>query len=495
MKKLKKTIKIIIRNLKKEYNNRNITKKNKKKKKKLPKILSITLLVSVIIFFLLLFYIHIINTFLTILLLLVFLALVFGISILNFKRVRIYRIIGYILSTILITIILLIGSYLFNTLGFLFNVTDGDYTIKNYNVIVLSDSKYTKLKELKKLEIGISQTQQSSEMTKAMQKLHKKLKNTTKEYDDVDALIKALNNEEIEVIILENSEIELLKDENPEFSNQYKIIYQLKIRNDIKDLKNAININKEPFNIYLSGIDTFGSINATSRSDVNIVLTVNPVTEQIHITWIPRDYYVKINNTEYYDKLTHAGIYGIESSIYAIENLLDIDINYYVKVNFTSVIELVDLLGGITIYNEEAFTSKDGFYYEVGNLTLDGIHALSYVRERDNVAGGDLGRGKNQVKVLTNLLNKIMSKDIIKNYHDILKATKNDFLTNMNEKTMFAFIRHEISHKRNWQIDSYNLTGTNSFEYTYSYKKHKLYVMLPDEAALKEIQNKLHNIL
>ncbi len=318
--------------------------------------------------------------------------------------------------------------------------------------------------------------------------------------EDLNTLIDSLMNNEVAGFILEKSELDLLKEEDSEKFNNLKEIYKVEVKGSIKDLQDQTNINEDSFNIYISGIDTFGKINSSSRSDVNMVVSINPKTEKILITWIPRDYYVFINNSNYKDKLTHAGIYGIDSSIYAAEKLLNIDINYYVKVNFTSVIKVVDILGGITVYNEEAFTGYDvddnfkPYYFKKGNITLKGKEALVFVRERHHVTGGDLGRGKNQVKVLEALMKKAMSKDIIKKYNSLLNSLNGAFVTNMSTGSMTSFIKKELVSPRDWQITSNTLTGIDASEYTYTYKKTKLYVMKPKEESVNTAKQMIQEV-
>lgn len=468
--------------------------KKTKKKNKINKIITIILLGIILIFFGLIFYINILPLFYSIIALLISSVIVTGIVLLNFRKKKILRILGYILSILLSIILIFIEVYLINTVGFLNNMTDGNYSLKNYNIIVLNTSEFDKLKDLKNKELGISETSESKELEEAKKKISKQIKLNYEEYEDLDELVNSLINKDVESIVLEDSEMSLIEEQNNESYQLFKIIYEIEIKNNIEDLKNVININKEPFNIYISGIDTFGNINASSRSDVNMVVTVNPKKEKIHITWVPRDYYVKINDSKYKDKLTHAGIYGIDSSIYALENLLQLDINYYVKVNFTSVIEVVDLLGGITVYNEESFTSQDGFYYKKGNIKLNGEKALSFVRERKNVTGGDLGRGKNQIKVLEALINKAMTPNIIAKYNNLLKSLDGAFITNMNQNTMISFIKEEISNNRNWNMTSNTLIGIDSLDYTYSYRNTKLYVMKPDNQLVEEAINMIKEI-
>lgn len=470
----------------------NEVKNKKRKKRKINRILTIILLVTVLIFFITVLYLNIIPIIYIILALVVIILMVFGISILNFSRKRILRLIGYLLTIILAFILIFGEIYLINTLGFLFSTTSGNYSLKNYNILVL-DNKFNELEDLDNKKIGIHTSDTS--IDKIKNKLNKKIDVKYKTYDDSKTLVEGLLNEEVVAIILGDSEIELLKEENITTYEGLKNIYQFEIKQDIKNLIDAVNINKEPFNVYISGIDTYGKINSSSRSDVNIVLTVNPKTEKILITWIPRDYYVSINESKYKDKLTHAGIYGIDSSIYAIEKLLDIDINYYVKVNFTSVIEIVDLLGGVTVYNDETFQIENGNVYKKGKITLNGEQTLEFVRERKNVTGGDLGRGRNQIKVLEALMNKAMSKSIIKSYTKLLKSLEDAFVTNMSQSTMASFIKKELSSPRNWQIESNTLTGTDSYEYTYTYKNSALYAMKPDKESISNAKEKINKLI
>ncbi len=471
-----------------------VRRKRRRKYRKRGKILTLILLVTILIFFGALFYINIIPFFWALLLLLLTLGLTFGLLTLSVSKKRILRIVGNTLTIILTIILIYIMTYLYSTIGFLFNVTDGDYVLNNYQVVVLKDSSYNDLNDLDNKSLGYSETIQNSTLKKIKKKL-KKIDLDYYSYESTDTLTIALLNKDVEAIIMLDSELSLLEETNKTDYDKLKVIYSIELKNDISSLKDIANINKEPFNIYLSGIDTFGKINATSRSDVNIILTVNPKNGKILITWIPRDYYVKINETSYKDKLTHAGIYGINSSIYAVSKLLDIKINYYVKVNFTSVMEIVDSLGGLTFYNDYAFTTVDNKYYPAGEITLNGADTLTYVRERKNLEEGDVGRGKHQVIVLNALINKMTSKDVIKNYNALLKSMKNAFLTNMPHNTMIGFIKNEIKNPHNFKIESNILTGYDSYEYTYSYKNTKLYVMLPDEEKVNAAKAKIQEYL
>lgn len=467
----------------------------KKKKKKILSII-VTSLLGIIFIVLtgLLIYLNVLPLLILILVIILLLALLIGMFFLNFSKKKGLRIIGIFLSIILASSVIFVEVYLGSTIGFLEGITNGNYSLKTYEVVVLKDSEYKKLKDLNNKDVLTKDDKDDEELKKGKDKINKKIKLNYINKDDVSEMIYSLINNEVDAVLVEKSELDLIKDDEESYS-KLKVIYRITIKDDIKDILNKVDINKDSFNIYVTGMDTYGKISQTSRSDVNIVITVNPKTEKILITWVPRDYYVKINNSSYKDKLTHAGIYGIDTSIYALENLLDTEINYYFKVNFTSVVKIIDLLEGIEVYNDETFTTNDNFTFNKGMVKLNGEEALSFVRDRKHVTGGDLGRGKNQVKVLEAVIKKASSPKIITKYTSLLNSLDGAFLTNMPLNTMKSFIRKEISKRRDWKFESNTLNGTDGSEFTYSYKNQKLYVMIPYEDSVSDAQNKIKEIL
>lgn len=467
----------------------------KKKKKKILSII-VTSLLGIIFIVLtgLLIYLNVLPLLILILVIILLLALLIGMFFLNFSKKKGLRIIGIFLSIILGVSVIFAEVYLGSTIGFLEGITNGNYSLKTYEVVVLKDSEYKKLKDLNNKDVFTKDDKDNEELKKGKNKINKKVKLNYINKDDVSEMIYSLINNEVDAVLVEKSELDLIKDDEESYS-KLKVIYRITIKDDIKDILNKVDINKDPFNIYVTGMDTYGKISQTSRSDVNIVITVNPKTEKILITWVPRDYYVKINNSSYKDKLTHAGIYGIDTSIYALENLLDTEINYYFKVNFTSVVKIIDLLEGIEVYNDETFTTNDNFTFNKGMVKLNGEEALSFVRDRKHVTGGDLGRGKNQVKVLEAVIKKASTPKIITKYTSLLNSLDGAFLTNMPSNTMKSFIKKEISKKRDWKFESNTLNGTDGSEFTYSYKNQKLYVMIPNEESVSDTQNKIKEIL
>lgn len=258
------------------------------------------------------------------------------------------------------------------------------------------------------------------------------------------------------------------------------------------------NVIEKPFNVYISGIDVYGEITKESRSDVNLIATVNPKKHKILLTTTPRDYYVTIPGVsgEQRDKLTHAGIYGIDTSISTLENLYETEIPFYVRVNFTSVEEIVDVMGGVDVESELEFTTSKaaGAVVEVkeGKNHFDGKEALAFVRERKNLATGDNQRGKNQQALLTGMIKQAMSPMILFRANRMIDSVTGNAETNMSEKQIKALVRMQIGDMKGWEIESLAASGDDSGKRNcYSYSGGPLYVTVPYEDSLQEIRKKI----
>ena len=468
--------------------------RKRRNKRKFNKILTVILLVVVLIFFVMMFYLNILPFLWTILALIAASVILFFLVIFNLCRIKGLRIIGYFFSILIIAITVFGEVYLYNTIGFLYLATNGNYALNVYNIMVLNDSNYDKLADLDNKKIGINGSANADAIKKMQKEVDKKIDVNYQKYTDSQELVDALIARNTDAIVLEDSELNLLMENNLDSYNMLKNIYKIEIKSDINDMEANKLLLFTHFSNPLFIIESIGVTFLGNKKIGIIILIVHYITNVV-IGFINRDYYVNINNSSYKDKLTHAGIYGVNSSIYALEKLFDIDINYYVKVNFTSMINIVDVLGGITVYNDETFTTNENITFRKGYVDLDGERALSFVRDRKHVTGGDLGRGKNQVKVLEALMKKAMGKDIIKNYNKLLDSLEGSFVTNMDKNTMFAFIRKEMQSPRNWQIDSITLDGTDSYEYTYTYRNYQLYVMLPNKEKVNEAKTKIKSII
>lgn len=403
------------------------------------------------------------------------------------------RALGTILSIIYLIFLILVIVYELNTIGFLKKLGFKDYKTENYSLVVLNTSPYAKLEDLDKLPIG-SLEFNTDGLKEAKKKLEKKISPEFVIGEDITKLKEDLIAEKTKAMLIENSLLAILLEDDFDFAGLYKVIYDFSVDIEIEDITNEVDITKDPFNIYVSGIDTYGSVSSVSRSDVNMVITVNPKTHQILITSIPRDYYVTLAGKNGKDKLTHAGIYGVETSVKTIEQLLDIKINYFVKVNFTSVVKLVDTLGGVDVYSKHDFTSIDGVHFNKGVNHVNGEKALAFVRERKAFLGGDRVRVENQAAMIEALINKAISPSIITKYNSLLKALENLFITNLDTDSITEFIKMQIDDNPSWNVSNISLDGSDAMEYTYSYKGSKLYVMMPKEETVENAKNKIKEI-
>ena len=255
----------------------------------------------------------------------------------------------------------------------------------------------------------------------------------------------------------------------------------------------ANKITKEPFVIYLSGVDTRGELTEKARSDVNILAVVNPQTKQVALINTPRDYYVDLAGTNSKDKLTHAGLYGVETSMATLGNLYGINVDHYIRINFAGFINIVDALGGVDVYSDQAFTSvgSPGYYdpttFAEGWNHLDGKSALAFARERHAFASGDIQRGINQMKVIDAMLNKIKSPALLMGFSKIMDAASDCFVTDFSQDQISALVRMQLSDFANWDIQSYTVTGSGAKSTKcYSTKGQSLYVMKPDENSVNE---------
>ena len=264
----------------------------------------------------------------------------------------------------------------------------------------------------------------------------------------------------------------------------------------------AKKITKEPFVVYLSGVDTRGELTEKARSDVNILAAVNPVTKQVVLINTPRDYYVDLAGTNSKDKLTHAGLYGVQTSMDTLGNLYGVDVQHYIRINFAGFINIVDALGGVDVYSDQAFTSvgSPGYYdpttFAEGWNHLDGKSALAFARERHAFASGDIQRGINQMKVIDAMMNKIKSPTVLMSFSKLMDAVSDCFVTSLSQEQISALVRMQLASLSDWDIQSYAVTGTSGkSSQCYSAKGQSLYVMKPDENSVNQAKELIASVL
>ena len=301
---------------------------------------------------------------------------------------------------------------------------------------------------------------------------------------------------------MEQSEEELYNEMQKDFKENHKVLKTISVEVQKKDFSKDVSITKEPFSVYITGVDTYDEISSVARSDVNMVVTVNPLTHKILLTSIPRDYYVPIYNDKsgLNDKLTHAGLQGVETSIKTIENLLEMDINYYAKFNFTSLIQIVDAIDGIEVDSPFAFTAdykeETHVYYEFqkGINKLDGKQALAYVRERYGLREGDVARAKHQQQVVSAIVNKLSTSTILTKYGELIGSMEGNFVTNIDIDSITSFVKMQLDKMPSWTIESQVLKGSDASMKTASMPNLYSSVMVPLEDSVKEAIKKIDEI-
>ena len=400
----------------------------------------------------------------------------------------------------LIIVLLLSGVYLYvanyanATTEFLGTMFQEVKETEEYYVVVRDTSDYNSIEDISGENIYAFQIENDVKGN-----IENKVNVTFETEDSLTNLGNNLINNKVNVILISSSQYSMLLEEIENFKDDTKIIYktnhEIKKIAEVSSANSNYTIDKGIFNVYISGIDTSGSINKVSRSDANIIATVNTKTKEVLLTSIPRDYYVTLHGKGAKDKLTHSGLYGINETITTSEDLLDIDINYYIRVNFTTVIELVDTLGGINVYSDYDFTAQ-GYHFNEGYNYLNGEQALAFSRERHSFASGDNQRVKNQQAVIEAIIKKVLnSTTILTKYTDILKSLEGSFQTNIEQKDISNLVKSQLEDMSSWTIKNNSLTGTGSYQSTYSIGSLKSYVMIPNDTSVMNAKEKINSVL
>lgn len=392
---------------------------------------------------------------------------------------------------------LIVSPYLQSTRNFL-QGTQVKKDFLSYSVLVLKNSTYGKIDDLKDKNLGYLKD-----------KYNDKIKDNLKiDYNEVieedfSRILEDFINEKIAALVLESGRLNLAREIEEEFEKKTKIIYEFEVEvtDEIKPAEDDVKVSSEPFALYISGIDQYGQVKSVrGRSDVNQIMVVNPNTSKVLIVNTPRDYYVQLHGTTgLKDKLTHAGVYGIERSVTTLEDLYNININYYLRVNFNTLIKVVDVIGGIDINSDKAFTAHTDKSVKVvkGINHFNGKQALAYSRERYTYASGDRHRGENQQQVISAIIDKLTSSEVLmKKYNEILETLDGTFQTNMPVDKITSLIRFQLDKMPKWKVESIAVDGYNSMNYTYSMgSNRRLYVMEPNMDTVNAAISRMKEIL
>ena len=418
-----------------------------------------------------------------------------------------FRYLNVLLSILLVAVALVTGFLIFK------NKARVTTTIILILAILASSGAMYAVKEVLDLSNGLNATSNYSEyemsvvvpansdikdISQVKNVLAPKVNLTVDQSSSYLAAYKSLMNGEAKAMVLNSVFESVIENEHPDYASKIKKIYTYKISKKIDNAQSPTT-NNDVFNIYVSGIDTYGPVSSVSRSDVNIIMTVNRKTKKVLLTTTPRDAYVPIadGGNSQNDKLTHAGIYGVEASIHTLENLYGIKTNYYIRLNFTSFLKLVDLLGGIDVYNDQEFTSLHGnYHFGVGDVHLNSEQALGFVRERYSLSGGDNDRGKNQEKVIAAIIKKLTSTHALKNYNEIISGLQNSVQTNMSLETMMNLINTQLESGGSYTVTSQAVTGEGRTDLpSYAMPDANLYMMELNQDSLNAAKAAIQKVM
>ncbi len=412
-------------------------------------------------------------------------VIVVGIGLWKREISKVAGIIFTIIALIVIACSVYAISVSHSTASFFAAIQQTEYTTEEYSVIAMKDR-----------HIDLLQAKQAAQLENdpCRNDVASVLKTVTSAtqvpYSDLTSMMVALEGNESDIAVLNAGYMQLLKDNYADFDSKIEVLTTLHVRVQHQTKASHVSANK-PFVVYISGIDTYGDIASVSRSDVNMLAVVNPVTRKILLVNTPRDYYVQLHGTSgTRDKLTHAGIYGIDMSRQTLEDLYGTNIDYYMRVNFTSLVSIVDTLGGIDVYSDVAFKS-----YHVGYNHMNGKQALEFSRERHSFTEGDRQRGKDQQRVIEAIVAKMSSAQNIVRYQAILGSLEGALQTNMRSSQIEQLANKQLDDMKKWQSESISVDGAGASAPTYSMGAQRLYVMVPDQATVDAAKVKIQTYL
>ncbi len=411
--------------------------------------------------------------------------------------------IGGKVFSVVLSAILGFGSFLIGDVNNAFDkILDSTTKTSSMVVAVRKDDTAEQITDAEFYNFGVQYTTSADQTRTVVSEIEKELGGQidTVEYSDLIEEAQALYNGEVDAIIFNAGQSGVIENKLDTFSDDIKIIYKHNIVVEIES--NAVDTSvNEPFAMYLSGIDVYGDITQESRSDVNIVAVVNPKSHQILLVTTPRDYYVTIPGISngQYDKLTHAGTYGVDASMRTLGELYDVEIPFYGRVNFTSMINIVDALGGLDVESDQAFTtSRDSEHImdvEEGMNHFNGEEALAFCRERHNLPDGDNARGRHQQAVITAIIQKMMSPAMLRSATGIIESVSDGVDTNFTMEQVQALIKNQLRTNATWHIYSVAAEGESAMRSCFSSGSMELSVCLQDDTSVANIANLIDRVM
>ncbi|MBQ4284282.1 MAG: LCP family protein, partial [Lachnospira sp.] len=471
------------------------------------------------------------------------------------KKVHIF---GKVFGVLVCAGLFCVCFYAHHALSMLTEITDEHYDVDIYALSVLQESSIKHITDMPGKKVGVIDTMNNKTMVDDALAQVKKAAGAEnilyKSYANIAALLEGINSKEVDAILYSKNLTESFDEVIEGFTETIRDIAEYEVKVVVSDViqipteaetegdseketestaplwtdnikvpvynpahdPNAAagggyiggdntrdNSSKGPitnrtFNVYISGQDAYGKVSGRSRSDVNIIMTVNPMTKEILLTNTPRDYYVPIPGvtpSNIRDKLTHAGQFGVWTSVATLENVYEIRIDYYVKVNFTSFVQIVDALGGVQVESPANFTTVNGYKFEKGTVSIaTGARALAFARERKAFATGDHQRGKNQMSLINGIINKAMSPALLTNFADIVNSVKASVQTNMTMDEITSLVKMQLDNPSSWKITNQAVTGAGGQRYCYSLGSYNSTV-LPNQPSINSCKAKINALL
>lgn len=411
------------------------------------------------------------------------------------------RTVGYVLSAVIIFASVFGTGYIIRAKSAINSVTTKSDIVATLGVYVMADDSAEELKDAADYTFGYFGTYSSERNEYALDEINKKLSDEidSQKEDNIYTLAEALYSGNDKAIILDEAFVSVLTDVDDSdeeesntaymnFETDTKLIYEINIyAGEDEEETTEKDVTKDTFVVYISGSDTRNTSLTTSRSDVNILAEINPTTHEVLLLNTPRDYYVpNPAGGGANDKLTHCGIYGIENSMEALSQLYNVDVDYYVQINFNGFKNLIDAIGGVTVESEYTFSSYiygGTYHFTKGSNTLNGASALAFARERYEVPGGDETRGKHQMAVIRAVIDKVSSSStILSNYSDIMSSLEGMFVTSLSSEEISSLVKLQLNDNPSWNVHSFAVSGTGGKNTTYSNPTQKSYVMYPNES-------------
>lgn len=420
-------------------------------------------------------------------------AVILAILLLVRRRNKGARITGIVIAALMSILYITGGVYMQMTGNFVDRISDNGKDLIEYCVIVPVSEEKDDLNAVNGKDVHIM-PDLDNEYIEAQGILEEKAKEEKISFGyeytpDIDSMFTGLADGSIEGALLSRTAFDMYTAENVSAGEKVKIVFTVYVEKESSAAAKKVDVTEEPFNVYITGLDTTGTIDVQSLSDVNMIMTVNPVTKKILLTSIPRDYYVMLHDEQQMDKLTHTGSKGASATVATVEDLMECDINYYFKCNFSTVVSLIDAIGGITVESEYTFAThgrqNEGFYFTAGTNYLDGASALAFARERKSFAGGDRQRIKNQQLVLEATLKKVtQSRTLLTSYSQILSGLSDYLETSMSDSEMKALVKMQLDDMASWDIEKISLDGTGDSRPCYLAGGGYASVIIPDKASI-----------